>query len=116
MTNANPSPDLPASFALPGHSVLEFKGVDAVRFAQAQLMSDVAALQGGAWQWTGWLTPKGRQIWHHGITPDQVVEQPAGAIQLTPSQEGPLDAQQLRASTDAQLLAALQQASQLAAR
>jgi len=60
--NANPSPDSPAAFALPGESVLEFRGPDAVRFAQAQLMSDLDALLDGTWQWTGWLTPKGRVV------------------------------------------------------
>jgi carboxyl-terminal processing protease len=63
-----------------------------------------------------WFTPNGRQIWHHGITPDQVVTQPNGAIQLTPSQEGSLSVQQLQISSDAQLLAALQSVSQLAVR
>ena len=60
--NANPSQDSPEFFALPGHSVLEFRGVDAVRFTQAQLMSDVDALADGTWQWSGWLTPKGRVV------------------------------------------------------
>ncbi|QDQ74747.1 folate-binding protein YgfZ [Pseudoluteimonas lycopersici] len=37
-------------------------GRDAVKFAHAQFMSDVAALAPGHWQWSGWLTPKGRVI------------------------------------------------------
>ncbi len=37
-------------------------GRDAVAFAQAQYMSDVAALAVGHWHWSGWLTPKGRVI------------------------------------------------------
>jgi hypothetical protein len=54
-------PPAPAStFALPGHSILAIEGVDAARFAHAQFMSDVAALADGHWQWSGWLTPKGR--------------------------------------------------------
>lgn len=47
-------------FALPGHAVVALTGVDAVKFAQAQFMNDVAALADGHWQWNGWLTPKGR--------------------------------------------------------
>jgi hypothetical protein len=50
------------AFALPGHSVLALEGADAVRFAHAQFMSDVVALADGHWQWSGWLTPKGRVI------------------------------------------------------
>ncbi|HEU4773106.1 MAG TPA: folate-binding protein [Lysobacter sp.] len=49
-------------FALPGHRVLAFQGRDAIAFAQAQFMNDVAALDAGQWQWNGWLTPKGRVI------------------------------------------------------
>jgi tRNA-modifying protein YgfZ len=49
-------------FALSDHRVLELAGRDAVAFAQAQLMNEVAALPEGHWQWNGWLTPKGRVI------------------------------------------------------
>ncbi len=49
-------------FRLPGHDVLAITGRDAVAFAQAQFMNDVAALGDGRWQWNGWLTPKGRII------------------------------------------------------
>ena len=49
-------------FRLPGHDVLALSGRDAVAFAQAQFMNDVAALADGQWQWNGWLTPKGRLI------------------------------------------------------
>lgn len=56
-------PDKPNSpFALAGHRVLALRGPDAVRFAQAQFMSDVAALADGHWHWSGWLTPKGRVV------------------------------------------------------
>lgn len=47
-------------FALSDHALLALEGRDAVAFAQAQCMSDVAALADGQWQWSGWLTPKGR--------------------------------------------------------
>lgn len=49
-------------FALPDHAIVELTGRDAVAFAQAQLMNDVASLAEGQWQWNGWLTPKGRVI------------------------------------------------------
>ncbi|MBK7206505.1 MAG: folate-binding protein YgfZ [Thermomonas sp.] len=49
-------------FRLPGHDVLAIGGRDAVAFAQAQFMNDVAALDDGGWHWNGWLTPKGRVI------------------------------------------------------
>ena len=56
-------PDNPSTFfALPGHRLLALQGPDAVRFAHAQFMSDVAGLADGHWQWSGWLTPKGRVI------------------------------------------------------
>jgi len=49
-------------FALPDHQVITLRGRDAIAFAQAQFMSDVPALAEGHWQWSGWLTPKGRVI------------------------------------------------------
>lgn len=51
-----------AFFALPGQHVVALQGRDAVAFAQAQCMNDVAALGDGQWQWNGWLTPKGRLV------------------------------------------------------
>ena len=45
-----------------GHRVVSLRGRDAVAFAQAQFMNDVAALHVGSWQWNGWLTPKGRVV------------------------------------------------------
>lgn len=50
------------AFALPGHAVVTLEGRDAAAFAQAQFMNDVNALDAGHWQWSGWLTPKGRVI------------------------------------------------------
>jgi tRNA-modifying protein YgfZ len=47
---------------LPDHRILAMEGRDAAAFAQAQFMSDVANLADGHWQWSGWLTPKGRVI------------------------------------------------------
>lgn len=51
----NPTP-------LSDHGVLEIAGPDALTFAQAQFMNDVATLADGEWQWNGWLNPKGRLI------------------------------------------------------
>ena len=56
------APDAEPFFALPGHRVIALSGRDAVAFAQAQLMNDVEAVLPGHWQWSGWLTPKGRVI------------------------------------------------------
>ncbi|NUO76263.1 MAG: folate-binding protein YgfZ [Lysobacter sp.] len=58
----NPQPAYGQAFALPGHRVIELSGRDAAAFAQAQFMNDVNALAPGQWQWSGWLTPKGRVI------------------------------------------------------
>lgn len=56
-------PDKPNPvFALAGHRLLALEGPDAVRFAHAQFMSDVAGLADGHWQWSGWLAPKGRVL------------------------------------------------------
>ncbi len=53
----------PAAFRpLPDHHVVALHGRDALAFAQAQTMNDVAALADGQWHWNGWLTPKGRVI------------------------------------------------------
>ena len=62
-----PMPDNPQAapaheFHLSTHTVLALHGRDALAFAQAQFMNDVAALVDGGWQWNGWLTPKGRVI------------------------------------------------------
>lgn len=57
------SPLIPAGFfALEAHGVLALDGPDAVAFAQAQFANDVAALPIGHWQWSAWLTPKGRVL------------------------------------------------------
>lgn len=49
-------------FALPGQRLIALEGRDAAVFAQAQFMNDVKALADGHWQWSGWLTPKGRVV------------------------------------------------------
>lgn len=58
----NPQTASACEFRLPGHDLLALTGRDAVAFAQAQFMNDVAALGDGQWHWNGWLTPKGRII------------------------------------------------------
>lgn len=40
--------------------LIEISGPDALAFAHAQLSSDVASLDAGAWQWSAWLTAQGR--------------------------------------------------------
>ncbi len=54
-----------------------------------------------------WLTPKGRQIWHHGITPDVKVELPTGARLITPDELRSGGADALTKANDAQLKSAL---------
>jgi tRNA-modifying protein YgfZ len=61
MSDKQPIPDGGFS-AIPGIASLTLEGRDAVAFAQAQFMSDVAALAPGHWHWSGWLTAKGRVI------------------------------------------------------
>lgn len=56
-----PPPETPAK-ALSDHAVLALEGPDAVAFAHAQFSSEVASLAVGQWQWSAWLTPKGRVI------------------------------------------------------
>lgn len=58
----NPQTAEPLVFGLPDHRIVSLAGRDALAFAQAQFMNDVAALAIGHWQWNGWLTPKGRVI------------------------------------------------------
>jgi carboxyl-terminal processing protease len=55
-----------------------------------------------------WLTPKGRHIWHEGITPDIAVTLPEEASILLPEVAGGLTAEELARSEDKQLLKAVQ--------
>lgn len=54
-----------------------------------------------------WLTPKGRTIWHQGLTPDTEVALPQGVAPLFPEQEAGMTAEQLQNSGDQQLLQAI---------
>jgi folate-binding protein YgfZ len=58
------NPDVAAglAYALPDHRLIALSGRDATAFAQAQFMNDVALVEPGHWQWSGWLTPKGRVV------------------------------------------------------
>jgi carboxyl-terminal processing protease len=51
--------------------------------------------------------PRRRTIWHQGLTPDQVVDLPAGVVPLTPDDLKDMTADQVQASQDAQFLDAL---------
>ncbi|HUI44469.1 MAG TPA: S41 family peptidase [Nitrospirota bacterium] len=55
-----------------------------------------------------WLTPKGRTIWHKGITPDVTVSLPEGASPLIAEAERNITPEGLRASKDRQLLRAIE--------
>jgi carboxyl-terminal processing protease len=55
-----------------------------------------------------WFTPKGRKIWHNGITPDVAVALPEGALVLLPETEAGLTAEELARSQDRQLLKGLE--------
>ncbi len=54
-----------------------------------------------------WLTPNGRVIWHHGITPDVNVTMSPGTIPVLPESEKSMTPQQLNSSGDTQLLKAV---------
>jgi carboxyl-terminal processing protease len=54
-----------------------------------------------------WLTPKGHQIWHKGIQPNDVVALPSTASPLAPSDLSRMTAAKLAASGDTQLLRGL---------
>jgi tRNA-modifying protein YgfZ len=58
----NPQSPQTSWFAISDHRLVALSGRDAVAFAQAQTMNDVAALRDGEWHWNGWLTAKGRVI------------------------------------------------------
>lgn len=55
-----------------------------------------------------WQTPNGRQIWHHGITPDVEVILPETGTALVPESEEGMTPDGLKKSQDAQLLKALE--------
>ncbi len=54
-----------------------------------------------------WLTPNGREIWRHGITPDKIVELSAEQRILVPMDVKEMTGDEFRQAGDAQLLAAV---------
>lgn len=52
----------PAFNLLPEVQIIALQGPDAAVFCHAQFASDVTSLAVGHWQWSAWLTPKGRVI------------------------------------------------------
>jgi len=58
--------NLPFDFSgfprLSGHALLSLRGVDAAAFAHVQFASDVTALPVRHWQWSAWLSAKGRTL------------------------------------------------------
>ncbi|PSD49643.1 folate-binding protein YgfZ, partial [Stenotrophomonas maltophilia] len=58
--------NLPPAFVgyprLPGHQLLSLQGTDAAVFAHAQFSGDVTALPLLHWQWSAWLSAKGRTL------------------------------------------------------
>ncbi len=72
--------------------VLALRGHEALAFAQAQLASDVLALEDGRWQWSAYLTPQGRAI---VVMP--IVRLAADALDLlVPAERGAEVAQRLQ--------------------
>ena len=67
-------------------------------------LSDGSALRVGTVEW---LTPTGREIWHHGITPDVVVERASDVSALGPDDVHDLTPAQVTKVTDPQLARAL---------
>ena len=68
-------------------------------------LSDKSALRIGTVEW---LTPKGRQIWHNGITPDVIVERPTDVQPLFPDAVRDLTAAEVKSMDDPQLAKALE--------
>jgi carboxyl-terminal processing protease len=71
-------------------------------------LSDGSALRIGTVEW---LTPKGRVIWHEGITPDVVVARPAEVAPLVPDDVRSMTPSQVASLADPQLSRAIQLAA-----
>jgi carboxyl-terminal processing protease len=67
-------------------------------------LSDGSAVLVGTLEW---LTPSGRQIWHHGITPNVVVTLPVGGTIVTPDEIRSGGAAAITKANDTQLKAAV---------
>jgi carboxyl-terminal processing protease len=68
-------------------------------------LSDKSALRIGTVEW---LTPKGRQIWHNGITPDVIVERPSDVQPLFPDAVRDLTETEVESMDDPQLSKAIE--------
>jgi carboxyl-terminal processing protease len=68
-------------------------------------LADGSALRIGTVEW---LTPKGRVIWHEGITPDVAVERPAESDPVVPDDIRDMTAAQASSIADPQLKRALE--------
>jgi carboxyl-terminal processing protease len=68
-------------------------------------LSDGSALRIGTVEW---LTPKGRVIWHAGITPDVVVPRPAGVAPMVPEALKSMSAADLGKIADPQVKQAIE--------
>ena len=68
-------------------------------------LSDGSALRIGTVEW---LTPKGRRIWHKGITPDVVVERPSDVQPLLPDAIRDLTPTEVKSLADPQLSKAIE--------
>jgi len=70
---------------------------------QFPLSDGSVIILGTAW----WLTPNGHRIFGVGIKPDEIVQMPAGAMPIYPTDLPSMSTYQLSSSGDAQLLAAV---------
>jgi len=68
-------------------------------------LSDGSALRIGTVEW---LTPKGRQIWHNGITPDIIAERPSDLQPLFPDAVRTLTPAEVKTIKDPQLAKAIE--------
>jgi carboxyl-terminal processing protease len=70
---------------------------------QFPLSDGSVIILGTAW----WLTPNGHRIFGVGLTPDEIVQMPAGVLAIYPSDLQTMSTYELSQSGDAQLLAAV---------
>ena len=76
-------------------------------------LSDGSALRIGTVEW---LTPKGRVIWHQGISPDVAVERPAESTPILPDDIRSMTVQEAKSIADPQLARALKLVGEIGAK
>ena len=97
-----PEPALNLPHLLETGGVLQLSGRDALAFAQAQFANDAASLADGHWQWSLWLSAKGRVLALFALVridaqrlvlwlPDVFAESFADALQRFPHRQLPMD-------------------------